>query len=815
MKSFTCYRALIIGLLFTIAFSLSTLNAQNNQVILSVTLCDTMGGTGDYLAEIYGTDLSGIERDYRLTQGSGNFVFQDVASGTYEIAVYREGYQLYKHDSVSINANYQEVIGLQKSLLPPENLTVNSKSLIVSWDAPQMVLLNENFEDTVFPPENWQSVEFTRADNVLYPEIGTWPSHFAGEPVGNTSAIWAQLLTPPIDMRQASHFKLCFDYFFRRIYPLSAYVFVSYDNDSIWYELYNLSPSPFWQHVCLDLDDISGVNGSRSVIFNFAFQFAMIYYDPAAIDNVELKSELPLPDNYMLLLDSMALSQPPGTAQSDTLPCMLYNEQHQVSLAANYSCGISDTVSNGFTSYRLPVVEKPFFTYSYGDSVVYFQLHSVDTCDSNWQNEGLLSFNLFLDGNLIGNFPFIPEQGDIVYTFDKPGMGNHRYCVSAVYDLTYWGFAGQTGESALVCDTVFVAYGKFIPFTEDWSSATFELNNWHADSGFTITSDTGMPLPAAVFSPLQEGQHYQSFLTSDNLLTDRFKVGAVWFDYNVKSQDISNNYYQCYMSEVRDVDGNWISFDMQHYTINHDWESKHFDITGILPGNVAAVRFRVEGNGSNPLVNWYFDNIQIYRSCQSPVKLRADYIWDGTFGVQVSWNFHKSPSPNENRGLKGFNIYRKSDSMSDYELYDFVPFTNQGDVNYRDMYPDVDPYTGYFYKVCAFYADEDDSLESKFAHDQNQPDNDYVYVLITGKKENSFDNQVVVYPNPARKEILVSASFVMDKVTLFNNKGERVFRYEHLNSKEIDLKLPPLSLGIYFLKIQGYKKMVSKKILIR
>ncbi len=815
MKTAAFYYILIISLLFGRITTTSALNTQNNQVTLTVSLCDNTGGTGDYLAEIYGIDLTGAVRDYRVTQDSGNFVFQDVASGVYEIAVYREGYQLYKHDSVSIQTDYQEAIVLQKNLFPPQNLTVDTKTLIAQWEAPQMVLLNENFEDTLFPPENWQGVQFKRSNNMLSPHIGSWPSWFAVEPVNGYKSDYAELITPPVDMRQASHFKLCFDYFFKSNYGESAKVQVSYDGGTTWDIVAYLNPSTSWYNDSIDLDFISGVNGNRTTLFKFSFGFTTGFYDPSAIDNVEIKSELPVPDSYTFMLDGQNMAVLPGTVLSDTLTCLSYGEQHQISIFADYSCGVSNLVSYDFTSHLLPLVQKPFLSYLYGDSTVQFQLQAVNTCDSTWQNEGLLSFNLFRDDVLIGNFPYDTDQGTVVYAFDTPDVGAHHYCASALYDLGYWGFPGQTDESATVCDNVFVAYGKTIPFTEDWSSGSFEWNNWSADPDFSITADTGMPSPAAIFSPPQNGQSYQQYLTSDNLLTDRFKVGAVWFDYDVKSEDTTYNPSQFYQSKIRYANGTWDWLDEASETPNNDWESKHIDITQNLPENVAAVRFIVQGDGSQPRIKWYFDNIHIYRTCQEPGELYAAYIWDGTFGIKVRWYFHKSSVTNENRGLAGFNIYRKSDSMSDYELYDFVPFTDNGYYIYKDLYPAVNPYTGYFYKVCAFYADADDSLESAFAHAFYNPDDDYVYAFVTGQKENHPDEQVKVYPNPAQKKVLVSAPFVMDKVILYNNKGEKLAVYQHLKSKKTTFILPSLSTGIYLLSIQGDGHTVSKKILIK
>jgi hypothetical protein len=47
---------------------------------------------------------------------------------------------------------------LQELRHKPLNLRVDSLSLIAEWEQPREILVNENFEGGVFPPNGWQAL---------------------------------------------------------------------------------------------------------------------------------------------------------------------------------------------------------------------------------------------------------------------------------------------------------------------------------------------------------------------------------------------------------------------------------------------------------------------------------------------------------------------------------------------------------------------------------------------------------------------------------------------------------------------------------
>jgi hypothetical protein len=80
--------------------------------------------------------------------------------------------------------------------------------------------------------------------------------------------------------------------------------------------------------------------------------------------------------------------------------------------------------------------------------------------------------------------------------------GTYTYHITAVYDLTPYGFAGQTGESMIEGPiSVDVIYGYELPFVENFTTGVFETNQWTTNGGnWSIAGQAGNPAPAAQFS---------------------------------------------------------------------------------------------------------------------------------------------------------------------------------------------------------------------------------------------------------------------------------------------------------------------------
>ena len=271
--------------------------------------------------------------------------------------------------------------------------------------------------------------------------------------------------------------------------------------------------------------------------------------------------------------------------------------------------------------------------------------------------DGLLSFNVYRDGNVIGTKPYNGEAVDdtILYVDNNLMPGTYMYEVSAVYDLTQFGFPGETGESALDgVDTVTVIWGMDLPFTEDWATGNFDFNNWTTDApNWKINSQVGDEQPSAEFSwdPLLEND-YSASLTSAPLKADMLTEGDIWLDYNVKLEDRNSTGEEHLKVEVYDGDS-WtqVADVANNGSFGFADGFNHINITDYAMGKVFQVRFTATGQNSFDIVSWFVDNVTVYRSCAAPSDLTGEYKWynnpdnENDWGALIGWEAPYIPQP--------------------------------------------------------------------------------------------------------------------------------------------------------------------------
>ena len=116
--------------------------------------------------------------------------------------------------------------------------------------------------------------------------------------------------------------------------------------------------------------------------------------------------------------------------------------------------------------------------------------------------ENLLGYNIYRDGDFVNYVAHV--GGDEVRTTSTKVLHRHiyAYTVTAVYDLTPYGFPGETGESMEEGPAmVVVDYCFDLEFMETWSLGNFDANNWNTDgANWTINGQAGQPAPAAEFT---------------------------------------------------------------------------------------------------------------------------------------------------------------------------------------------------------------------------------------------------------------------------------------------------------------------------
>ena len=259
--------------------------------------------------------------------------------------------------------------------------------------------------------------------------------------------------------------------------------------------------------------------------------------------------------------------------------------------------------------------------------------------------DGLLAFRLYQDGAEIAEIPYEGQGVDewISYVVNPIDPGTYLYDVSAIYDLTVFGFPGEIGESAWEgTDTVHVVWGFPIPFFEGWDQGTFDFNTWTtSSSNWSINPVVGTPEPSAEFSwdPLLEND-YSSTLTSNPLNADLMTEGDMWLDFDVKLDDRNSTGLEMLNAEVYNG-STWNVVATFANNGSFDWTSSHIDVSAYAMTNSFRVRFNAVGMNSFDVVSWFVDNVSVYRTCQSISDLTGEEY--NLEDVLLTWNAPVEP----------------------------------------------------------------------------------------------------------------------------------------------------------------------------
>jgi hypothetical protein len=259
------------------------------------------------------------------------------------------------------------------------------------------------------------------------------------------------------------------------------------------------------------------------------------------------------------------------------------------------------------------------------------------TMRANRAAMGLIGYNLYRD-NALRAYVTHPTTEYFDLNLDP---GTYSYHVTAVYDLTPYGFAGQTGESMIEGPVeVTVTYGYDLPFVENWNTGLFETNQWTTSgANWRIAGQTGNPAPSAEFTYAPIQTDYALSLTSswiNGIGPDGYIDGKFYLDFDLKLDDINATGDETLQVEIFNG-SSWVT--VVTYTAEGDmpWEMKHVDITGQARNKVFRVRFNAKGKNSLDIFNWQIDNIHIYRVCAPPTELVATINFPNTDEVLLNW----------------------------------------------------------------------------------------------------------------------------------------------------------------------------------
>jgi hypothetical protein len=380
-----------------------------------------------------------------ITPVSGIVHFEEFATGTYYFKVSKPGYEPYVVEEMVIDTNntYIHVL-LDEIKYPVDNLSVNEE-MLATWDPVRISILNESFDTTAFPPAGW----YTESNGSGWQKgtegsspgftISEWDSHylFINDDIdpGNDGCC-DYLVTPPLDLRQPYDFILVFDSFFNGENGQKAFIGYSHDLGATWHELTEIQPDTIWRRVTQTLEYFTGPLGDKELLLRFHADDNGGQASGWAIDNVLVFVPGPSASviAYELYVDDVY--QVTTTDTSWQITTMTgYDEEFKLCVNALYSSGGIMTCTTDTSTYFGP----PKNMLIRQDSL---------TWDSPGNDMFLSGYKIYRSDEEID---FIgPET--VRYPRPVSDTGNLMHCTSAVYDLDFFGFPGETKESEMVCD---------------------------------------------------------------------------------------------------------------------------------------------------------------------------------------------------------------------------------------------------------------------------------------------------------------------------------------------------------------------------
>lgn len=409
--------------------------------------------------------------------------------------------------------------------------------------------------------------------------------------------------------------------------------------------------------------------------------------------------------------------------------------------------------------------------------------------------ENILGYNIYRDGDWLGYTPHMPPGVYVpqFYIDEDLYPGWYMYTVTAVYDLTPYGFPGETGESMEEGPAEITScFCLELDFLESWDAGTFEDNSWLADSAnWSVDDQGGNPAPAAKFSsdPVQE--NYSIALSSYTITAIGMTEGKIWLDFDLKLDAVEPTAEEMLFAEVWEWESQvWDTVaEYNNAEGSFGWTSAHIDITSQSMGKAFRVRFRATGANSANILSWFVDNINIYRICEGPYDLTADPFNQGAL---LEW---EAPGSRE---LTLYNIYRRLEG-EDFILVDYSPETAYFDNN-------LPVGNSYCYKVSALWESEYDMCESPFSNEA---------CMIVGIESHGPDPAFTIYPNPATNYlVIVPGKPTPDReitVSVYNSVGALFFKQVfHSDEGDISIDLKDYPPGIYCVEIESPQRGVKK-----
>lgn len=531
--------------------------------------------------------------------------------------------------------------GNSRSFLPPYHFRIDSVSLLANWESPKIVLMEEDFEGGIFPPSGWSAaslgVGWLGVDSPAF-QYWTVPAHAGKFALTNDDAAnysnngsLDYLVTPVLNLTVADSFHLFFDSYFDGGYGQRAFLEYSPDSGITWLQLKQLDASLEWKTLEVDLSGFSGPEGDS--VFQLAFHADDYGYDASgwAIDNVLVYSDRNPQEviGYKVLLDSEVVGQVDITSYQYSFE---FTTTHNCGLMALYQGGVSDTVRQSIHSLYFPKPEN--LTGVVPDET------AILSWDPPVKIDYLIGYNIYKNGDFLA-YVNCTEPGCCHYLdpVDCSEESYFSYDVTALYELSGYGFPGEIGESlpdgpaALTTCCL-----NELDFFEDWPLYSngnywkFSGNNWKVDP------ELGNDAPSAVFQPDSVLLQYEDTLQSYLFLTGTEMTVDIVLEYDVALSSVNSSGNEKLLVQVYDYLNKTWNTVMTHNNLEggFDWMRDTIDITQVFNGRGFRIRFKTMGENSADINYWAIDNITVRREFYPPKNIQAS-ILPSEDSILVSW----------------------------------------------------------------------------------------------------------------------------------------------------------------------------------
>jgi len=541
---------------------------------------------------------------------------------------------------LSIAFLFGNLATFSQEALPPVFVDV-SPNLTANWLPPAKVLLDEKFEGSGTPAgwqlssqgQGWSLASSAQIGLITVPPYSQFFIVNDGTAPAGNNGCCDYLITPALDLSQYSGYHFSFLSFYNGNYGQLARLEISTDNGATWNLLLTMNPDPTWRFIYVDLSAYSGPGGYSNVKLAFHADDQGQQASGWVVDDVYLRSGSIAVQEYQVTLN--------GVVAGNTTETSFQFNPENYDPANEYVCcvsaiyptiGMSPATCDSFPEFCTPPPQNLADTII-GDSIVF-----------TWSS--MSSYFYFDHFNVyVSNVNTIPIQTTDTSTtlFSPPG----QLCIliTAVYDLTPYGFPGCFSESNISTLCGFMDGGFAPPFNEDWSTGLFSLNQWEAGSNWSIDGQIGNGAPSVLFTSPPGKSAYESTLTSwymDATNITECSSAAFDLDFDIRLEDPSSSGTE--HLEILVSTGDTIYSIAEYSNIgSFNWQMVNKHITQLVQGTTFRIIFKTSGMNTGGLVKWNIDNIHMYAYivCFGPgIDISLQRMGSPEDDILVSWEIN-------------------------------------------------------------------------------------------------------------------------------------------------------------------------------